>query len=1120
MKKLKRMLLINWYYFEKEIIEFETLTFLTGKNATGKSTIIDALQLVMLGDTSGNYFNKSANDKARRTLAGYLRGELSDDGASGFTYLRDDAFTSYIVLEFYDEERKRSITAGCCFDVHSESDIPHVFFDYYGTIPDTAYTIDDVPMEIALLRRWLHTEHPESSTTITDTGKAFREDLYAKLGGLQAKFADLFRKAVPFNPIADIQKFITEFVFGNEEAVDIHSMQETIESYTKLEEEADRLEARKELLQKIEATYADYQKYTEQAQLHRYIADSAACDIAKQALADKEKRLVELERLQEQQASEARRIKRLCDDANAAYWQAEAEKNNSGLKKMIETLEKTCADLKQQIDQWKADYEHRNHGFTVLTASWCETLRLCMALPQEIPDGFSERSKINLETFRQECDATETVKELARQELKEADLTAIKDSSARIQAVRDGARVLQLDVEQDLRANAGVVQKLNAEKAELQSGRQQYPAEVTQLQQVITQRLQIRSRETVAVRIVADLWDVRDPAWRNAIEGYLNTQRYNLLVSAAQYQTAVRIYDEIKERMHIHGVAIVDIAAVRRMTPVCTPGSLAEEIVTGDEEARLYANYLLGRVMKCTDIAQHNRQEISITQEGMLYQGKAIRRLNPKIWAHPLLGQGARKLRLAQVEDELRTCQQITAALAVWQSGLHRVTDLQQPTLGTTELEEWQLARDGLANIPAAQQKMAETKSALDEIDRAPLEVMEEKVKALKRRAEELNKQYDDATNAAVQSKSECEIYEKRDIPAAKQRLAELQQTIAQNYDATWQEQVAAPRYQSELASHNSLPEVQNNFTRSAQASQTLAERSRSNLRDARSEYNRLYQTGYDVDKADNDDYAQTLQEIRENRLPAYQGKIRDAKEKAIEQFRDEFIGVLYNNIRNAERAIDNLNRALQVPFSEDRYAFKVSPAPEYQRYYEMLTDPLYMDDYNLFSDTFRTKYAQEIDELFRVLTDTRTADVDKRVALYTNYRTYLNFDLTVTSPDGTVQRLSRTMIKKSGGETQTPFYIAVLASFAQIYRMNSDKHASTIRLIVFDEAFSKMDGDRIAQSIRILKQFNFQVLLSAPEDKIGDIAPLVDRNLCVLRKGHKVIVRPFDPRKVMHATV
>ena len=30
MKRLKRMLLVNWYFFQKEVIEFDTLTFLTG----------------------------------------------------------------------------------------------------------------------------------------------------------------------------------------------------------------------------------------------------------------------------------------------------------------------------------------------------------------------------------------------------------------------------------------------------------------------------------------------------------------------------------------------------------------------------------------------------------------------------------------------------------------------------------------------------------------------------------------------------------------------------------------------------------------------------------------------------------------------------------------------------------------------------------------------------------------------------------------------------------------------------------------------------------------------------------------------------------------------------------
>mgnify|MGYP002771228836 FL=1 len=57
-------LLINWHYFSQEVLEFEKLTFLTGKTGTGKSTITDALQLVLLADTSGNYFNKSANGKS------------------------------------------------------------------------------------------------------------------------------------------------------------------------------------------------------------------------------------------------------------------------------------------------------------------------------------------------------------------------------------------------------------------------------------------------------------------------------------------------------------------------------------------------------------------------------------------------------------------------------------------------------------------------------------------------------------------------------------------------------------------------------------------------------------------------------------------------------------------------------------------------------------------------------------------------------------------------------------------------------------------------------------------------------------------------------------------------
>lgn len=73
MKKLKKILLINWLYFSKEIIEVGDINFLTGKNGAGKSTVIDALQIVLLGETNARNFNQAANEKSQRTLDGYLR---------------------------------------------------------------------------------------------------------------------------------------------------------------------------------------------------------------------------------------------------------------------------------------------------------------------------------------------------------------------------------------------------------------------------------------------------------------------------------------------------------------------------------------------------------------------------------------------------------------------------------------------------------------------------------------------------------------------------------------------------------------------------------------------------------------------------------------------------------------------------------------------------------------------------------------------------------------------------------------------------------------------------------------------------------------------------------------
>ena len=81
--------------------------------------------------------------------------------------------------------------------------------------------------------------------------------------------------------------------------------------------------------------------------------------------------------------------------------------------------------------------------------------------------------------------------------------------------------------------------------------------------------------------------------------------------------------------------------------------------------------------------------------------------------------------------------------------------------------------------------------------------------------------------------------------------------------------------------------------------------------------------------------------------------------------------------------------------------------------------------------------------------------------------------------------------------------------------RIRSKGKNNTIRLIILDEAFSKMDGERIRESIGLLKRFGLQAIFSAPPEKIPDIAPIVDRNIAVYKSGHHSFTRSFDPAQI-----
>jgi len=90
--------------------------------------------------------------------------------------------------------------------------------------------------------------------------------------------------------------------------------------------------------------------------------------------------------------------------------------------------------------------------------------------------------------------------------------------------------------------------------------------------------------------------------------------------------------------------------------------------------------------------------------------------------------------------------------------------------------------------------------------------------------------------------------------------------------------------------------------------------------------------------------------------------------------------------------------------------------------------------------------------------------------------------------------------------------YIAILASFAQIYRVNdASNFGNTMRLVIFDEAFNKMDSEHIVESIRLLRKMKLQAVICTPPDKLPDIMPEADRSLLVLKDGYRMQILPWS---------
>ena len=1082
-KVFTRMCLNNWGGIDHKVLEFhEYVNLFSGKSGSGKSTVMDAIQVILYGSFSPSFLNKAADDaKNRRSVLSYLRGEQKDGSANR----KDCDFCSVIALEIEDTGTHIITCIGIAFEVRkSDSEIKKfVYFSHFGKMPESEYLTEqgvcysnqEIKKLISSRAKSEDNRGKGEVNRIYGSKEAYLGTLYDVILGYidQNRFITMEKSAIALKMTNGTGQFIRDYMFPKNTSNTIATISEQLDSYRQIKEKIEDLRKRIELLSEIQASGKELVRLqTDIVRAEAMIRCIGIEDLRAriQAAEDDKRNLAEK---QEQYKKKVQELSASREEAQQKLIQVSADLKASdlgGKQQQYEELDERSRMLADNTRQWQKILQGMKN--------WEEDDVITDYISNPVLNMIAE---LNQGRVTEElCQNLHLKIESAKQNI-EDEVEDYRDQRREIGKQLKGKKRLVDDMKHD---------------------RKPYDENLRSARSALSQQLSDRYGQTVKVQIFADLFDVQEEEWKNAIEGRMGRLKHSLITEPQYAHEAAVLFRNMKQ---YENVDLINSKAIADSKPDCMEGSLYEAVKTQEAYVDVCLKRYLGHIIKCRSVEELEQVRDGVTPDCYSYSNFIFRHLKKKDYTtRACIGRRVSKARLAEYEKDVEELSRQEMQLDDLLRRLKEARDFE--CLKDEPSHYVKLSRAG-EELPRVNKKKMELEETIRSLREGAYKELEEKEQSLQKQVKMVQEELDQTQGELARLGSRIgELSGENE--SRRQQLEEKLQGYVPN-EALEQEVWELLKKQSGQAVINRKKAQVADLEEKEQAQAEM-------LRAARNRYIFAYPAGpFNGAETSNEAYEKLLEKYLTDFEPAYEEEFEKKCASIYKSLRENVIATIHGDIKAAKRHAYEINRLLrETNFSDSTYQIKIEPAKnENGQFFDMLMaeelDSKNLDNAGIDGqisfgeDVFYQKYEQKI----KLLTDKFMPPKDedeylraqkrKEMEQYADYRNYLSFSMfeQVTDEHGNVIRenfVDDMAGRDSGGEGQNPKYVALLAGFAMLY-MQQSKRDSKIKLVLLDEAFSKMDQERSAVCLKYARKMDLQLIVCVPDERLQSLIRNVD---------------------------